>query len=373
VTGIATPTLEAGRLVDEARLAAGAEPGEPLRFLDGLGVLTTALEEEARLSERGRAGTRAALLGALVTQLRVARAVKSRPPVARPPAVFITGLLRTGTTFLHNLLAQHPDLRAPRLWELMSVADPRPPRERIRGCAAYVEEYYRAAPDFRAIHPLDPQLPEECHRLTANSFRHFIYGLRYNVPSYMDWLDRQPMAAAYHFHQLQLDCLLSADPEPAAAVVLKCPSHLWHLDDLDRVYPGATVIRLHRDPKVAIGSVCSLTAAVRAARSDDVSPSEIGAHWLDRAARALEATHPGGAPIDVRYADLVADPLRVVAGVCERIGVPVTAAARDRMTRYLAAGADKPATTHRYRLGDFGIDGDRLDRRLAAYRAAFDV
>jgi hypothetical protein len=298
--------------------------------------------------------------------------------MAPPRPVFITGLLRTGTTFLHNLLAHHPGLRAPRLWELMSVADPRPPQMRIDECADYVERYYRAAPEFRAIHPLDPRLPEECHRLTANSFRHFIYGLRYNVPSYMDWLDRQPMTAAYRFHQLQLYCLLSADPEPPGVVVLKCPSHLWHLDALARVYPDATVIRLHRDPKVAIGSVCSLTAAVRAARSDDVSPSEIGAHWLDRAARALANTHRGEAPtdrppLDIRYADLVADPLRVAAGICEHIGVPVTAEARAAMARYLAAGADKPATAHRYRLTGFGLDADGLDRRLAGYRAEFGV
>ena len=141
--------------------------------------------------------------------------------------IVITGLLRSGTTFLQQLLSQHPALRAPALWELMAPASPRKPSQLIADGESYVEEYYRAAPAFRSIHPLDASQPEECHRLTANSFRHFIFALRYRVPSYVRWLREQSMTEAYRFHREQLSCLLAR--EPGNPVLLKCPSHLWHL------------------------------------------------------------------------------------------------------------------------------------------------
>ena len=38
-------------------------------------------------------------------------------PVKRP--IFIVGVPRSGSTYLHELLAQNPDYRAPRVWEVM--------------------------------------------------------------------------------------------------------------------------------------------------------------------------------------------------------------------------------------------------------------
>jgi Sulfotransferase family len=44
--------------------------------------------------------------------------------VAMPPILYITGLERSGTTLLHNLLALYPLLRALLRWELMRPAPP---------------------------------------------------------------------------------------------------------------------------------------------------------------------------------------------------------------------------------------------------------
>lgn len=372
-------SLDPFDLAREARRVAGTDPDQPLNFTDALSRLTTALDAEARLTDAGRARAHAALVAALVTQLQVSRMTVWLPETPMPRPVFIAGLLRTGTTFLQNLLTQHPGLRVPRLWELMYPADPRARDELVRDCERYVAEYYRAAPGFRAIHHLDPHLGEECHRLTGNTFRHFIYGLRYRVPSYLSWLDQVSMAPGYAYHRTQLRCLLARDTrEPDRPVVLKCPSHLWHLDDLARVYPDATVIRLHRDPAVAIPSVCSLTATVRAARSGRVDPVEIGQEWLKRADAVLPRLRRGAGatakpPLDLRYADLVADPIGVVGQVCEHIGVPLTAEARTRITDYLAAGAGKPAGRHTYQPETFGLRTGELTERFADYLAEFDL
>ena len=57
--------------------------------------------------------------------------------VIRRP-LFITGLPRSGTTFLHALLAQDPAHRSPLVWEVMS---PSPPPDKAT---------YRADPRIKA-------------------------------------------------------------------------------------------------------------------------------------------------------------------------------------------------------------------------------
>ncbi|WP_027659456.1 sulfotransferase family protein [Salinispora fenicalii] len=376
-------SLDPDEMVRLASDTLGGEPDEDPEVVAGLRRLTAALDAEARLTDDGLARTRTALVQALTNHHRVRHMMASRPLPPLPRPLVITGLLRTGTTFLHNLLSQHPKLRTPRLWELMHPADPRPESQLVRECERYVAEYYRAAPGFRAIHHLDARHGEECHRLTANTFRHFIYGLRYRVPGYLGWLAEQPMAPAYAHHRAALQCLLArptadADAAEPYAVLLKCPSHLWHLDELTRSFPDATVVRLHRDPAVAIPSVCSLTATIRAARSRQVDPAEIGQEWLARVAAVLPGLRRGRggnawAPLDVRYADLVADPLGVAERVCDHAGVPMTDAARDAMTRFVIAGAGRPQERHRYRVESFGLRPTELADRFSGYLSEFEL
>jgi hypothetical protein len=321
----------------------------------------------------------AALVGALVTQLRAARRRRLRPAVDAVPVpapVFVTGLLRTGTTLLQNLLGEHPDVRAPRLWELLAPAtEIRWPWQRaglIRAARRYVTEYYTAAPAFRAIHPLDAERPEECHRLTGVTFTAEIYSLRYRVPGYTEWLRQQDFRAAYEYHRTLLRCLLSRRPG-SGRVVLKCPSHLWHLDELTAVYPDAAVVRLHRDPEVCVPSVCSLTAVVRAARSSTVDKQEIGAYWLEHAHRGLSAQRPAARILDLRYQDLIADPVRAANVVCEFAGIPRTARAQARMRRFLDRNPQGKHGTHSYSAAEFGLSPAELRRRFADYRAAFGL
>jgi hypothetical protein len=365
-------------LAADARRLAGVSPDEPLQYLDGLEKLASAVDAQAQLTDAGRMQTRAALVKAIATQLHVRCLLAGNPAISQIPVrpVVITGLLRTGTTFLQHLLAQHPDLRSPALWELMAPADPGEPVELIAECERYIEEYYQAAPRFKAIHSLDARLPEECHRLTANTFRDPIYTLRYRVPDYADWLSGQSMVPSYEFHLAQLRCILSR--QPGNPVVLKCPSHLWYLDALGEVYPTAKIIRMHRSPADAVPSVCSLTAVVRAARARDVDKKEIGQYWFEQAKTALCALRQGTGPtcvppLDLRYIDLVADPIGVAALVCDYIGVPLTEQSHRRMSNFIANHAGDSTGSHRYSADEFGLQPQQLEKQFADYITEFDL
>src|SRR5256885_10040422 len=295
-----------GTRLDATELLGGvlthAPDADGLRFLPALDRLCSAISDEARLTEAGRRSTRRSLVSSLVLQLRVERLLAQHPEIERLPfegPLAVVGLFRTGTTLLQNLLAQHPDVRVPQLWELMHpVARDGSAAERarlIRVTQSYVQAYYRAAPAFRAIHYLDAELPEECHRLLGATFTSEIYPLRYRIPSYVDWLAGQDMRRPDAFHRTLLRCLLWRDP--GGHVTLKCPTHLWHLDALAATYPQGRVVRLHREPLAAVASACSLTAVLRSAHSDEVDRAEIGRYWTERAVAALAGGPPdGGGP-----------------------------------------------------------------------------
>ena len=370
-------------LVERATRAT-PELGAPFEFLEALRVLCDSLEHEAALTVSGRQSVAAALVGSLVTQARLSKHRQDHPeidgiPVTRP--VFIIGLPRTGSTLLHNLLAQHPELRGPNLWELMTPAGPRDARhqaEAAAACQAYVDDFYRSAPRFPAIHPFNAWRPDECHRLLGNAFQSRVYWIRFRVPSYATWLERQDLGPAYEYHRLQLKSILWRIG--GGVPVLKCPFHVWSLDALARTYPDARFISLHRDPAVIVPSTASLCAVNRAVRSDAVDRVEIGRFWLAHIERVVSTvaesrrTHLAGRPVlDVRHDELTRDPLGAVGRICEFIEVPLGTDVVGAMRAFLAENPRQQHGVHRYSAEEFGLDPRDLHERFAPYRREYGV
>lgn len=337
----------------------------------GLQVLLDSIWDEAALSLDGLAEAVHSLTAALRTRselnlLRVDRPELAEAAIERP--VFITGLHRTGTTYLQSLLAAHPQLRAPELWELMAPASRTEPAELILAAQRYVTAYYRLAPEFRNIHPLDAEQPEECHRLIATGFASEIYGLRYRIPGYLQWLQDQDARPSYRLHRLFLAAISLG--RPTVRFVLKCPFHLWHQDAIAAVYPDARMIVLHRAPEESLGSICSLTEVIRSCRSNVVDRTEIGRYSYRRTLAAIENHLMPGSPeplptLHVRYPELVADPAAVLSQVnhfLELADIPV--APRTNTTS---------SHRHSYRLADYGLDTNRTGSTFADYRRARGV
>jgi hypothetical protein len=364
-------------VIAEARMVDGTGVPDPGSEIDGLGILTAALDAEADLTEAGRSAAHQSLSGYLDTRIRASSLLRRNPaigglPIDRP--IFITGPHRSGTTLLHRMLAAHPGLRAPQLWEQMYPAHDDPAERLVRRAQTYVDEYFTVAPDLRAIHFLEATQSDECHRMLGPAFQTEIFELRYRVPSYGRWLAGQDRRGSYAYHRLLLRCLLWR--RPAARLVLKDPFHTDHLDALAQVYPDAIVVRLHRDPAQTIPSACRLTATIRAARARRTDLAEIGRYWLTRTTasveRAMETT-ADRAPLpvlDVRYPDLVRDPVAVAARVCAFTGLAAGSDATARMAAYVAANPAGRHGSHGYQASTFHLDPADLDRRFRAYRAS---
>ncbi len=245
----------------------------------------------------------------------------------------IIGQGRTGTTILHDLLAQDPATRVPLTWE---VDRPCPPPEtatydtdpRIADVDATLEGIDLVLSGFRAMHPMGARLAEECVRITASEFRSMIFPTQYRVPSYARWLLHDAdMAPAYQWHRVFLQHLQSH--HAGERWVIKSPGHIWALDALLREYPKALLVQTHRDPLRIVASIGSLVARLRSLASDDTSiPSaaaEFADYILDGLDRSVTAREDGTVcadrVVDVQFTTFMNDPFATIQTVYERLGL----------------------------------------------------
>lgn len=356
----------------------------PGHFREPLRRLVTALVEQARLNEAGVAQLNEVLKARLVNRLLLTGQERAHPEiagieVARP--VFLIGLHRTGSTYAHNLLGQHPGLCAPAGWEFVYPVTP-PGRDEaglIAECRAAIIAVFERDPRFRAIHDMDALAPDECRWLLNNEFCDLTEAtIEYHVPDFTRWLLAADLGAAYRGHRRQLRHILWRKPR-AGRLLLKNPGHIWHLPELMEAYPDARLVVLHRDPMQAIASAGSLSTVSRSRTSDRVEPADIGRERSELTRAALRrlaqfraaGTAPTGQLLDIRYEELRRDPVNVAARVYDFLGLPATASVRTAVRDYAEANPQHQYGPHRYRLDRFGLDAAALDAEYAGYVERF--
>jgi Sulfotransferase family len=373
--------IEAGELIDEARASTGiAEPGD---LGDGdwearLRALVDAVNQ-SDLHVVGRLMTREELLRCLRTRFFVGERRRRDASIADEAIeapVIVTGPARSGTTILFELLGLDPGLRTPTATE---VIHPVPPPgsgndERRAMTEAEQELWADVQPEFAAMHELRSDLPVECITLCAPSFAGSHWSMV--LTDQGDW---QPdVTADLAFHRVLLQTVQHG--RPARRWLLKTPGYVFMLDELLAAYPDARIVLTHRDPARTMPSTVSTAAMIRWLRTDsvdlDVFSALIGALFSDAlntiARRRGDGSLPGTYG-DVRFADLIDDPVGAIAGAYRAIGRELTDEHRDAITRYVAAKPRGRHGAHHYTARDWGFDAASLHADLADYMARFAV
>ena len=112
--------------------------------------------------------------------------------------MFLTGLPRSGTSALFNLLAADPAARPLLLWETqfpdpaVGLA-PGEPDPRYLAVKAYYEDRTRKNPEFTKIHFASADTPEECVLLQALSLNGVHYGVEPLLEPYASWYRQQDL------------------------------------------------------------------------------------------------------------------------------------------------------------------------------------
>ena len=333
----------------------------------------------------GRFGIRYILNWHLSNRLRLVELLKQRPDLAdiqieRP--LIITGLFRTGTTYLHNVLAADPSSRAGRMWEF---AHPVGRKRDLLGDTKWrrwrggheVAMDDLMVPEQEVAHKVTADACEEDFFLLENDMAHmklfvglgdYDYGRRT-----LNW----DMVGPYRWHKRQLQILSAGHSEERW--LLKCPWHLWNLQALLTVYPDAQLIQTHRGLVDAVGSQCSLSARIASKFQRSLDLHDVGHFWLEYSRigieRGLEARRalPESQIYDVRLGDLQSRPLEIVEEIYGQFELPFDA---ELVSRLVARIAEEPTAQfgeHDYDIADYGLTEDRIQAEFVEYRDRFGV
>jgi hypothetical protein len=372
-------------LVAQAVESAGLEDFGAKEFREGLEVYCESAFSEAQLNDLGTAAVTANVVGSLANRLRVVDWATRHPEVAmeriEAPLVVI-GMFRAGTTLFSNLLDQDPRNRPLLRWEAADSVPPATPDQfrsgpRVEAARAGMEMLETLNPKMAVVHHEDPDGPTECISVMSQDFKSLSWEAISNVPAYSRWLLGVDQRSAYEYHHLVLQVLQSGGVR--GRWTLKSPHHAIALESLTAVYPDARLVLIHRDPVTLCASVCSLIQTLTSTFSAADQTAYIAEHWTEmldtsiQRVEAFRAAHPEHPVVDVRYNDLVTDPVGTVGRVYERVGDRITPGAEAAMKDYVTTRDKHRAGAHQYDPAEFGLDPGELAERFAAYAARYDV
>ncbi|GMH68720.1 hypothetical protein TrST_g4400 [Triparma strigata] len=346
----------------------------------------------------GKAAANDFFLRRLIARLRLIDHLKSpsispclQKPVTKP--LFVVGLPRTGTTFLHRLLSLDPSARSPRTYELFDPV-PRYPdpikdkKSRVKFVQSAIDKLLLCVPHFSGIHEVGADLPEECMMSLGCDIPMLFATFHVLIsPPYLsfDWESGQ----AYKNYKKVLQLLQHQEKSYDKRWTLKCPVHLGLLPFLSEGFPDATVVWTHREPKQAIGSLCSFVRATQDMHegSGYIDLEKVGADvnnfgnlWIKRADDFLKSPESKGHKRgNVMYTELIKNPVGTVKKLYGDLGYEFTPEYEKLLKEYVEennrerealkkSGAKK---LHSYELKDFNLDEEKVAEGLAWYKEKY--
>lgn len=343
--------LDASQLCAIAKRQAGLNdfgdpPVEP-----ALSILVHSLQQEAGLHPVGHFLIWHHLKDLLATRLRLVHAwhhsaeSPNEAPIERP--LFITGMPRSGSTFLHELLAEDPGNRSPLTWEVMfPLPVQKAPRNgcdsRIRHASAQLRWFRRIVPEADAVHPIQAESPQECVAIHSYTMQSNEFLITCWVPGYEAWLREVDLTPVYAWQKRFLQHLQG--PGPARRWVLKAPDHARSMDALFSVFPDACIVQTHREPMDVLRSILGLAEVLhglygRAEGAEKRARRQVRvlAEAMDRL-MDFRQMHPEleGRFLDVNYSDLAADPLKTIERIYRHCDAPLTEQALKAMRRMIS-------------------------------------
>lgn len=378
--------LDARAIIAEAEERAGLSDPEP-HFHRNLEALLESLARTGKLAEASHGPIRQALVDRAADRIEGLAWLRRHPEIADEvieKPVFLTGLPRSGTTYLQYLFDRDRRFRLVRTWEAIM---PNPPpgadaesvaRRKAIEAEANAQIHFEVE-GFDALHLIDEGGPQECHVFMEQSWAAAGFMNLYDVPDYFDYLMNDvDLVAAYQVHKRQLQLLQWKLPQPRWAV--KYPNHVIAMDEILQVYPDARFVMTHRDPVQTLPSIAKMSFMLRSAReTGPVDPHRVGRQMLDFVRRHIDrimafCTGPNADRVaHVDYYRLVADPAATLGEVHQAIGADSPPDVRDAITSWRRSNPKGKRGENRYTLEEYGIDPDEARELFADYIAHFDI
>lgn len=374
----ATLSLDRDALEAAAAERMGVADFGPNGYRDGLTRFLASVQEDANLNAYGEMVVSRLLLNGLENRLVFVNARKNAPELfsdTLQPPLIVMGLPRTGTTHLHRLLATDARHRAAPFWEVVSPL-PRDAQDTPGRREHRAEDFLDLLgwSDPSVAHHVAADLPEECRYMLLQSFESSLLWDVASVYGYLEWYNAQDRQEKYREYAHLLRVLQQR--QPGKRLVLKEPAHTDALNAILEAVPDALIVQTHRNPEDQCASWCSLNHKTRQIGTDKLERApgtkanlDLLETMIERNMQARER-YPGRV-YDVRYTDLVNEPIEVVKSIYEHYRLEYTPELSDALERYVRENPQHKHGKHKYSLEDFGLSAEDIQRRFGDYAAEF--
>lgn len=377
--GITKQPVDADQLMEKAQRKSGlTDYGD--RFFE---------EPLRRFIDDGNKSTRFHALGAhlfrkkilinLVNRLWAQYWLKKDPSINTelPPIVLITGLQRTGTTFLQRLLGHLPEFRGVLSWEVVNPV-PVSKKKNYHGIhqakmAHFALNYIN--PEFKSIHSVRHDSLEEEVVMMDHSFVSTASQAALHVPHFAKWVEQQDQTKYYEDLKMWLQFLIWRKPAQKF-LLLKSPHHMEYMETFLKVFPNTRVIQTHREPARSLASYCSMVYSSKKLFMPAADPHEVGKYWLYKNGRLVDncldfRKKHDDLVYDIAYHDLVADPITVAQKLFQHVGIEWTDKHTEMATEYCREHKKNKFGKHQYQLSDYGLSNDLVNDRFSNYMEKF--
>ena len=370
-------------LLDEARENTKLSDFGPGDFGPALDVLLRTYDTHVA-DPGGRKKAYRRVVGLLAPRLRIAEALRKHPQIAERPIkspMVLTGMPRSGTSALFNLLGADPAARALLLWETqfpdpMEGLEPGASDPRHDAIEAYYKQNRNDNPEFTKMHFSSADTPEECVLLHAYSLSGVHIGWEVMLEPYGSWYQKQDLHEMYSYYRTLLQML--DWQRPGDRWLLKAPAHMWAIESLIDTFPDVSIVWSHRNPAACTASICSMTHMLMQEQVT-MSKQELGPIVMNFYATSLErglAVRDQCDParfIDVNHDNFVDDSMGVVGQIYDHFELDLGEAASQAMEAHIEANPKGQHGKHQYQLDDWGLTPEEIEARFAPYIERFSI
>jgi hypothetical protein len=368
-------------ILKEARDEAGLQDFGSDAFMPGLEALLETYTN-SDFTDKGHRSLRRRAVKLLIARLNIEETWKKHPEIRELPIknpMFLTGLPRTGTSALLNILSNDPATRTLALWEGYNPwpIDLAPGEEDPRYLAIKAHyEKLNSVSDFKKMHHSTADNPEECIHLTNHTFQDAQFGFEVFMEPYATFYQQTERQTQYQYHADLLRMLHFQ--RPADRWLLKTPSHAEHLEIIVDMHPDCEIIITHRTPLQIIGSYCSLMTGVMPAHNG-LDLEDLGARVLEflgsqtDKCMAQRDNISSDRILDLDFHDILDKPQEVVERIYSHFKLPLPDSTRDAIFAYIADHPKGKHGSHDYKLEQFGLTEQKVLDRFAIYIERFDI
>ena len=373
-------------LLDKARGATGLDNFGDDHFREGLERLIDSADREARLNNAGRMMFDGQTVMLLMKRLEVEDWYARHPEIDEQEIIaplMVLGLPRTGSTALHCLLGEDPEVRVMRNWEAMH---PCPPPEaatyqtdpRIAAMEEHMKLRDKTTPRMKQMLPSTAISPTEDQLTMGYNFVSQIFQASFHIPSYAHWLH----------HEADLEPTFRYVKRVLKLLQWRCPPRRWRLKNptysmfitaLDKVFPDARYCMTHRDVANVIPSVADLYFEMHKPNTDHPDKlwmgainEEFGMLGMQRMIAFRDAGNEHRF-FDIHFAPFQKDPFPTLARLYEFLGEDFTPEAEARMRAWRENTPRDKHGRHEYDGADYGLSTADLREKFRFYSERYDV